>query len=467
MPAPRQVVSLIVAGCLASAAVAAAEPTARRGTGASGGGATSRPADETPSAGDERDTSSGETKGPTLSGQDAPPVNQLGRVPSAGEFNTEAHLLAGVGLRERLLDRGVRVTGVVIADGLQVLDGPDERGEVRALGVLDFGLDTKRADWLPGGGGDDGTFFARLYAGTFTDGAEGFPEALVAIDTLPAFEQVVLGELWYEQRLLEDRLRLRAGRMDANSDFAYAEYAAAFITDSAAVSPTNPGIPSYLDPAVGALMFAYPGEWAFGLGVYRGDLALPDPAGVGEPRFLDVDLDTPASSTYVIAEAARGWNRTGGLPGEAKLGGWLAHGDFNKLDATSPSGNELLAGGYLIVQQALYDESGDGQGLGGFVQVGYTDEEYTATYLHTAAGLVYKGLLPGRDGDRCGVYVSRSQLSDFAGGFEEDDEWVIEATYIMEVTPWLQVQPDLQHILNAGGDRRDVTFAGLRVIVSL
>ena len=190
---------------------------------------------------------------PDSGGQDAPPVNQLGTVPSSGEFNSDDHLFGGVGVRERLADRGIRLTGAAFADVLTVLDGPAERTEVRTLAVADVGLDTARL-----GAWDGGTAFARLYAGQATSGATAFPATLQEVDTVPAFDHVVLGELWYEQRLAEGRVRVRAGRMDANSDFAYAEYAATFATDSAAVTPTNYGIPSFLDPALGAVVFAYP-----------------------------------------------------------------------------------------------------------------------------------------------------------------------------------------------------------------
>ena len=167
-------------------------------------------------------------------GQDAPPLSQLGRVPAAGEFESDAHLLGGLGWREGLSDAGLTLTGAIFADGLYVIDGPNERGEVRNLLALDAAFDTTRLGWW-----DDATLFVRLYAGAATDGATGFPATLQEVDTVPAFEAVTVGELWLEQRFAGGRVRVRGGRMDANGDFATTEYATTFVTDSAAVTPTN------------------------------------------------------------------------------------------------------------------------------------------------------------------------------------------------------------------------------------
>ena len=309
----------------------------------------------------------------------------------------------------------------------------------------------------------DATAFARVYLGYDTDLAADLPRTIQEVDAVPAFEEIVLGELWFEQRFFDDRVRLRGGRMDANTEFAFAEYAATFVTDSAAISPTFVGIPSFLDPALGVTFFAYPGRYSFGAGVYRGDLTAPGDGSLGKPTFLDVKLEGRESSTFAIAEAGRRWNFEvgGGLPGQAKLGGWLIEGSFARLDATR---GDLIGGGYLILQQALYDEGDARQGLGAFVQIGLTDETYNLARTHQALGLVYRGLLPGREDDRAGLYLSRAGLSDAAGAaVSADAETIIEATYALQITPSIIVQPDVQVILNANGDGRDAVLGVLRV----
>ena len=388
--------------------------------------------------------------------QEVAPLNQLGSAPTVAGFDPGAHLLGGLPGRDALADAGLSFSGALFVDTLHVLDGPEERTEVRSLGVLDAGLDTGSLGWW-----DHGTVFARVYAGLATDGAEAFPATLQEVDTVPAFEHVVLGELWYEQRFPDARLRVRAGRMDANSDFAFASAAAALVTDSAAVTPTNYGIPSYLDPALGALAFFYPEDWSFGVGVYRGTLALPSEAGLGDLRFVEVELDSPEASTYVIGEAARRWGYrdAAAWPGALKLGGWLADGDFRRLDGTPGS---TITGAYLVFEQSLHAAGAPGPDL--FVQLGFTEDGFSPVRSQAAAGLAWTGLFPGRPADTTAAYVSRAGLSSAPGSSTpEAAETVFELTHAFQLTPWLRVQPDVQHVLNAGGDPRDLTLAGLRL----
>ena len=400
---------------------------------------------------------------PASAEQDAAPLNQLGNVPAVAGFEPDEHLLGDAFGREALADAGLRIGAALFLDGIGVVDGPDERAELRNLGVLDAALDTGLTGlW------ENGTAFARVYAGAAGDGAAGFPATSQEVDTVPAFEHVVLGELWYEHRFPDARTRVRFGRMDANTDFAFAPAAAALVTDSAAVTPTNYGIPSYLDPALGLVAFAYPEDWSLGAGVYRGTLALPTEAGLGELEFVDVQLDGPEASTYAIAEAGRRWELggTGGSsawPGEAKLGGWLADGDFRRLDGAR---GERIAGGYLVVQQALHGNGAGGAGPTVFAQLGLTDEDFSPVADQLAAGLVWNALVPNRPDDTTAFYASRAGLSDASGNASpRDAEWVLELTHVFRVTPSVRLQPDLQHVIDAGGEDGDVTLFVLRAVV--
>ena len=69
-------------------------------------------------------------------------------------------------------------------------------------------------------------------------------------------------------------------------------------------------------------------------------------------------------------------------------------------------------------------------------------------------GLVYSGLLPGRDGDTAGLAVAVAGTSD---GFRATSpatgtEVAIELTYRFALTDWLALQPDLQYIVSPGTD---------------
>jgi porin len=73
------------------------------------------------------------------------------------------------------------------------------------------------------------------------------------------------------------------------------------------------------------------------------------------------------------------------------------------------------------------------------------------------AGVTYKGLIPGRDEDTCGVACGLASLSSGAdadlraeGFAPQAAEMVLEATYQCVIAPWCFVQPDIQYVINPG-----------------
>lgn len=82
-------------------------------------------------------------------------------------------------------------------------------------------------------------------------------------------------------------------------------------------------------------------------------------------------------------------------------------------------------------------------------------------------GAAWTGPLERRDADVLGVAIHYADLSDEAGAATPDNETVLELLYKVQVTPAISVKPDLQYILNPGGDGSadDVLVALLRVEV--
>jgi len=162
------------------------------------------------------------------------------------------------------------------------------------------------------------------------------------------------------------------------------------------------------------------------------------------------------------------------LPGFIKLGLWNNTGDFDDVVDLNPSGNPIQRnnniGGYLIIDKQIYEESEE-QGLGGFIQFGANDKRVNEVNMYVGGGLNYKGLIPGRDHDEAGVAVAHAIINDDivdAGG-RNDYETTIEATYSVQITDQLRIQPDVQYIINPGAVSgvKDALVAGVRVEVSL
>ncbi|MDX6766368.1 MAG: carbohydrate porin [Candidatus Methylacidiphilales bacterium] len=93
-------------------------------------------------------------------------------------------------------------------------------------------------------------------------------------------------------------------------------------------------------------------------------------------------------------------------------------------------------------------------------------------------GLVYTGLIPGRDADAAAIGVLNTNHSgsfqtantDSNGQFHDGNEFVVEVCYVCQATPWWKVQPDIQYIVNpSGGIPRDQDgrFAGDALVVGI
>ena len=83
-------------------------------------------------------------------------------------------------------------------------------------------------------------------------------------------------------------------------------------------------------------------------------------------------------------------------------------------------------------------------------------------------GVTMTAPLPGRDNDQAGIDIGVAKVSGQAAGLDRDTgfftgtpypvrgtEELIELTYQAQVTPWLQLQPDLQYVVNPGAGVQD------------
>ena len=74
-------------------------------------------------------------------------------------------------------------------------------------------------------------------------------------------------------------------------------------------------------------------------------------------------------------------------------------------------------------------------------------------------GLIYKGLVPGRDNDTTAVQMSYAKYSDklkesqqSAGSTSPQQyEIALEFTHKIMITKWMYMQPDIQYIVQPGG----------------
>lgn len=263
-----------------------------------------------------------------------------------------------------------------------------------------------------------------------------------------------LSELWYEQRLGTvgedgDLFRIKAGKIDANGEFATLPALGQFLNSSAGFSPTIFAMQSYPDPSVGVELFVQPvvgltlglgyhDASATTLGVKTGEL--------GASSFFDHGL---TQDKVWFAQVQGEW--TGGL---AQVGGWLLQGDLTGFDGELSDGT---TGWYALGQHAVWSE-GEDRSITLVAQVSGADDNLCDFSLHVAAGVWGQGLIPARAADGLGLYITDvtfTDADDGAGGrlVPATHETTIEAVYALQATGWWLLRADAQYIRNPGGSQ--------------
>lgn len=360
-----------------------------------------------------------------------------------------------------LTDRGVTLFGGYLAEVWGNTSGGIKTGAVYT-GMLDFGAELdfeKVAGWH---GASASTTWQWLSG---QDASQDLVGNFLTVSNMAGFDTIRMMEMWFQQNLADDAVSIRLGQLTADSEFLISDYGGLFLNATfgwAALVYTNipsggPGSPMGVP---GARVAVKPVEWfAFLSAVYQGNVFAQN---VNRNGFR-WRLDAQQGFTF-LNEAQMGWNQRKeekGLPGRFKAGAWFQTGQYaDALADSTASGN---SGYYFIIDQMLVRESPEGaaktdEGLGWFSRTGFAPPDRNFVDYYFDSGFTYKGPVPGRDDDTAGVAFGYAQLSSgkqggiaAGGGTPAGAEMVIEATYQLQVTPCLIVQPDVQYIINPGG----------------
>jgi len=378
------------------------------------------------------------------------------------------------GLRDRLSEKGMEI-GLSYTHVWQVnaRGGVCTRNGQRHSGSWDltFSLDTEKAGLWKGG-----LFW--LYAeGYFGEGIS--PKKVgdyFGVNGDAGGEYVLLlAEYWYEQTLFDGTLRVRLGKMDATGDFdtnAYANDEVSQFLNNALVN--NPQIP-FPEYALGVQMVWTPVEWFY--------------AAAGT---FDAEADARTTGFNTAMHGPDHFFLVGevGFTPKFKLGDKPLWGTYRVGCWYDPTPKEVFIddldgrrlppvetgdwGLYLNFDQLIFKENADeddAQGLGVFFRYGHARGSVNEVENFYSWGLSYQGLLPGRDDDVFAVGFAYADFSDDMKVVEPgiQREAVIETYYHIHVADWLHITPDLQWIIDPGGqaDARDSFVVGLRIVIDL
>ncbi|MDA1165268.1 MAG: carbohydrate porin, partial [Planctomycetota bacterium] len=352
------------------------------------------------------------------------------------------------GLRPALGERGFNLESSLTVDVSRNFRGGLNSSRTIARQLFDVNATVFTE---PLGGWEGGTFFVDYqyqsgpFGGILTGDFQGF-----ANNGTDGISQIA--QLWFEQLFLDETWRVRLGKVDANSQFAFVEHGGEFLNSSMGFSPTIFVFPSYPDPASSVTVFWTPtDEFYAGAGIFDGDANRGVRTGLHGP----LRLVTASTSVFVVGESGLRWGtEPTELQGRLGLGFWHHTGVFDRFDGAHQAGT---SGFYGIFDQQLVweipEDPEDNQGLAMFLQIGTADKSVSDVDLHLGAGLVWHGLIPMRDFDGLGLGFSYVRFSSEPGtNFSTNGELATELFYKMQWVPWCYTTFDLQHIHDSGGD---------------
>jgi carbohydrate-selective porin OprB len=345
-----------------------------------------------------------------------------------------------------LNEHGIAPQGVVIYDWSKTLHADQDSGS--GFGRYSFDLlvpiDGKK---LLGLSGSSAMVRLKHHINIFGETYDGAAQLYSNID---AGSRTTLYEIWFEQRLMSDGLRIKAGKIDANTEFAVVQNAGDFLNSSMGFSPTIVTFPTYPEPRPGLTAFVrVKSGYSLGLGVF----------------------DAAGSNALSIIEPGRSWS-VGKVehPGRVSLGYWRLDGTIARFDDSRTSGTQ---GFYSVVEQSVWQQPfaqdhGERR-VSTFLQLGWAEGRVSGFTHHVGGGAILQGPLQRRSQDSIGLAATWVRFSsEPEAGFDLRSEFVVESYYKIPFNKHIALVQDFQFLHHPGGLRanRDCPVITPRLVFS-
>ncbi len=418
--------------------------------------------------------------------------------PRVAAVGADAGLLGAMGgLRPWLSCHGVSLGLTEKSEFFGNVTGGTHRGfRYDGLTTLTLTVDARQAfGWRAG------TFYASLLQIHGRNLSRENLHELQAVNNLEADRGARLWELWYDEPLDQGALDLRVGQQSVDQEWMVSQNAAAFLNGTFGWAPVPAGDlpgggPAYPLSVIGArLQGKLGGAWTLMAGLYngspvRGQSRHPQ---LQNPHGTSFPLNGGALAIAELQYAERAPASPSAAPPTAvyKLGLWYDSERFNDLefDNTGRSLANPASTGiarthrgdyafYAVADRTLWRSPYDpARTLNIFLRPMWTplaDRNFINVSLN--AGFTLSAPFRSRDDDLVGLGVGYAHVSPRAAALTRDQvffshtpapvmsgETVVEATYRYQATPWLQLQPDFQYVVNPGGAIANPGAPGQRV----
>jgi porin len=395
------------------------------------------------------------------------------------------------GLRTMLGPEGITLTGTDSETLLGNAAGGVKQGAtMQGLTTVTLQIDTGKAFNLP-----NGTFNISALQIHGRSLSPYYLDDLQTANGTEAEDATRLWELWYDQGFDHGQADLKLGQQSIDQEFIVSKYSALFVNTMAGW-PLVPsadlyaGGPAYPLSSLGArVQFKPRDNETILLGVF--DDNPPGGAFADDPQSRDaggVRFNTNTGA-LVIGEVqyAVGQPSVGdmvkpgdqpGLPGTYKLGFWYDTAAFpdpsiasNGVSLAAPASSGVPAlrahdfSLYAVADQTVWvAPTRAAQTVNLFARLMGAPGDRNLIEVSLNGGVTLTAPLPGRDGDSAGIDIGLGKVGSGVAAYDralrsygqpgypvQGVETLIEATYQVQITPWWQVQPDIQYVVNPGG----------------
>lgn len=403
-------------------------------------------------------------------------VTKAAPVPYAetDDFWTRPYLFGDLG-RTQLKERGIELGLTLGNESVGNVTGGSKNTAANA-GQLWFGAKFDMGKLAGIQGGTVGLTLVDRFGRNLNDQA-GIPALQLTNEVFGRGNILRLTQLYYSQKLFDDRLELKGGRLPVGSDFFFGLCEFINLTFCGGQPGNIQGGYIYNWPVsqwAGVVHYKIAPEFTISVGVYDanpGYLTTSDPAIYFLPG---IPASNPASGVMVPVELV--WAPKGPLNGTWRLGGW--YDSASSIDGGLPGVVATIPGVGGVPDQNLSDQRGrfgvyesilqrltvDGPGaVGWYTFLNTTVADHRTSYqdYQIAGGFRHTGTFSWRPQDEVGfavgtTHVNSAALSPNAGG----NEVPIEVWYGWQATGWLNLKFDAQYVINPGG--RGYNAAGVK-----
>ena len=400
----------------------------------------------------------------------APPVPYVG----VDDFWTRPYLFGDLG-RTWLKERGISLALTVGDEAVTNLSGGSRNTSANA-GQLWFEAKFDMAKLAGIQGGLVGLTLVDRFGKNLNTEA-GIPALQLTNEVFGRGNILRLTEFYYQQKLFDDHLVLKGGRLPVGSDFFFGLCEFINLTFCGGQPGNIQGGYIFNWPVsqwAGVVHYNFTKEWQLSVGVYDANPNYLTTSDAGVYLAPGIPRSHPASGVLVPVEVV--YAPSGPFNGTWRLGGW--YDSASSIDGGLPGIIAVVAGApgvgdqnlssqrgrygvYESILQRLTVEGAKAQGWYTFLNTTVADHRTSYQDYQIAWGVKHTGTFSFRPEDEVGfavgtTHVNSAALNPNAGG----NEVPIEAWYGWQATGWMNLKFDAQYVINPGG--RGFNAAGVK-----